>query len=798
MCVSDLLIRHERLSHGKDGPQKKLSARSARNSTKKANSVGVATATYAAGSSPMSQPSVTPYATVHNGSMHPGLEANNDYSLATLSTAAEYAALQIPYGSSCAQNNEMSPQNTPTLTQDETMMRINDSGSLLDGQASSIDFEHSLDQLASFLDNGCLSSYHVSSLMNVEQPMPFFSPESLPYANEVPQEREPDFRARFEPICNQTDETGTFSRFGSRLPSLQPEEPQQISADMQKRSAPRRSMSEISFDDRKEILLRVTEFSSVVPESFQMPSRLALSRYIAGYINGFHEHLPFLHTQTMSIRNCSVELILAMAAVGTQYCFEGEKAVGLFHTSQAISMERIRRRDTKLASLHHQAESEISSPADNIDQFSSPHSSYQPSTGPLGLPPEPHYTDCFSSNKEDLIQTAQALLILMAMATWAKHREILREALALQSVLATLVRDGGLTSYPLPKDISWEDWIRAETVKRTKFTVYCFFNLHCIVYNIPSLILNSEVNLTLPCGAKEFKAPTAAKWQEARDESLPEFSFQEALDRLFSRGGHDIVAYNSSMGNYILIHAIIQHIFFLRQVSRGRLDGGRNMAPEDTAVLEQALRNWQIGWKRNPESSLDPQDPKGPVAFNSTALLRLAYIRLNIDIGPGRALDTRDPVQIARAFHASPSIKRTPKLVRAVLHSAHALSIPVKIGVRLVAQTQTFVWSIQHSLCSLECAFLLSKWLEALSVPNPDPPVSEDEKKIATLVKIMLEETEFAIQAHHPFESSATLRQLSAGVLRVWAKIFKGAQTWAIVDIIGSSLNIYADMLGAG
>jgi len=34
--------------------------------------------------------------------------------------------------------------------------------------------------------------------------------------------------------------------------------------------------------------------------------------------------------------------------------------------------------------------------------------------------------------------------------------------------------------------------------------------------------------------------------------------------------------------------------------------------------------------------------------------------------------------------------------------------------------------------------------------------------------------------------------------LRVWATIFRGAQTWAIVDVIGTGLHIYADMLEAG
>jgi hypothetical protein len=390
------------------------------------------------------------------------------------------------------------------------------------------------------------------------------------------------------------------------------------------------------------------------------------------------------------------------------------------------------------------------------------------------------------------MQTAQALLLLMAMATWAKHREILREALAIQSVLATLVRDDGLKTPDPPSDVEWLTWARHESCKRTKFIVYAFFNLHCIVYNIPALILNSEIGLTLPSNAAEFKAASESKWKEARARStVPSTKFQDALSSLFSRGHvHDASAYNSSLGNYILVHAVIQHIFFVRQVSRYRLNNSGEIPAEDVTAIEQALRNWQLAWKRNPESSLDPLNPNGPVTFNSTALLRLAYIRLNVDIGPGRALDTRDPIQIARAFHDSPALNRTPKLLRAVLHSAHALSIPIKIGVHLVAQTQTFNWSIQHSLCTLECAYLLSKWLEVLASPEVATGLSIEERKIVSLVKTMLDETQFALPSDVSIESSAAMKHLSASVLRVWAKVFRGAQTWAIVDIIGGALDM--------
>ncbi|KAJ4373012.1 hypothetical protein N0V83_003303 [Neocucurbitaria cava] len=712
---------------------------------------------------------------------------SNEYSLTALSMAAEYQALQgtIPDGGS--RPDELSnalplqPATGPkSVEQHHAMMPI---GSPLQTYGSTM--EESLDSLTSFLDNEPFNSYHFSSLINTEQPMPFFSPDSFGYGADLAPET--DTVAASAPGWRppHVEEPHSFSRFGSRFPSLQPD-------DIAQENGPqKRSIADISHEDRQRIAEMLNEFSSVIPCDFKLPTRLALCRYIAAYINGFHEHMPFLHIPSMSVHTCSIELILAMAAVGAQYTFEGEKGVELFHVSRAIATSRIRRRDARLVELQRYSDPDRASSHD-LDRTSgipSPQQSCSHS-GPLGLPSDADGAPM----GEDLMQTAQALLLLMALCTWAKHKEILREALAIQSIIATLIRDDGLQDEPLRDDISWLDWIRRESIKRTKLIVYGFSNLHCIVYNIPPFMLTSEVKLSLPCSAAQFKAPTEALWQEARKKSVPEVLFQDALKRLFSKNGRDVTEGNSSSGNYALIHALIQQIFFLRQVARCRFDGPSDLSPEDIAALELALRNWQMGWRQNPESSLDPVSPDGPVAFNSTALLRLAYIRLYVDTA-GRALETRDPMLIANALRAGPAIKRSPKITRAVLHSAHALSIPIKIGYRLVAKTQSFIWSIQHSLCTLECAYLMSKWLEALSVPNPDPPATDDENKIIAIVKSMLDETEFAVPQEISASSLSYTKHLSAGVLRVWAMIFKGSQTWAIVDVIGTALNLYADML---
>ena len=713
------------------------------------------------------------------------------------------------------------------------------------------DLAESFESFVAFLEADNFSSYRFAPAVTAEQPMPFFAFES---GFESEANGPDDFNhIGFGNGQALPEEPNSFSRLGSRLPSLQPEEQGQdphgggqtrhqveTEIDTSRMLTEPKRVFHVTHDDRRMMLDALADFTTV-PIHFQLPTRLALVRYIRAYIDGFHEHLPFLHIPSMSAKNCSVELALAMAAVGAQYCFEGEQGVELFHASRAIATERIRRRDTRVASAQRDREtaesgvnpsgvsvgSSASSPAVFVTESvgSSPSQS-RTANGPLGLPTadlEAASATASSLQTEDLMQSAQALLVLMAMATWAKHQEIIREALAIQSILASIVRDDGLqsdesSSRPRPSHSgeTWEEWSRRESVLRTKYIVFCFFNLHCIVYDIPPLILNSELKMRLPCGAAEFKADTEAKWREARARANEPSRFQDALRWLFSGpggGSSDMTKWHSSLGNYVLIHAIIQHVFFVRQTARCRFDqpdqpyDQTGLTAADVAPLEQALHNWQSGWKRNPESSLDPTDPNGPVAFNSTALLRLAYIRLNMDTGPGRALSTRDPVQIANALRDTPVIKRTPKLIRALLHSAHALSVPIKIGIRLVAKTQTFVWSIQHSLCSLECALMLSKWLEAVSVSvstsasasrtDADPPLTADERKILSLVKTVLDETEFAVPPEKMLDLAEMAKYLNAGVSRVWGTIFRGAQTWDIVDVIGSALNIYADMLEA-
>ena len=135
------------------------------------------------------------------------------------------------------------------------------------------------------------------------------------------------------------------SQFPSRFPSLQPDprDPNDNSArlhDEPSRAAPLR----ISAVDHAVIKNRLDEFSSTLPNDFVFPSRHTLTRFLDGYVSGFHEYLPFLHLPTLNPVDIAPELLLAILAVGAQYRFESHRGYALWYAAKAVALEQIRRR----------------------------------------------------------------------------------------------------------------------------------------------------------------------------------------------------------------------------------------------------------------------------------------------------------------------------------------------------------------------------------------------------------------------------------------------------------------------
>lgn len=608
----------------------------------------------------------------------------------------------------------------------------------------------------------------------------------------------------------QQTEQSSISRFGSPLPSVRTDgigagKPYHDVSEHAKTN----SCWKLSSSQYEIIREKLAELSEALPADFVLPSRLAVSRYIEGCIKGVLEHVPMVHVPTWTATSCAPDLLLAIMAIGAQYRFEERAAFPLFYAAKAavgfqvrlMKKEYLQEERPKAPSLRR--ESSTTSPVSIREQFLSP-------ANQAGSPSQ------INPDIQDLRpQTIAAVIILMVQGSWGPAGKMLSDALSFQSLLSELIRDEGVgadddvESFLIEgKNLedAWRDYIRLETRRRSMITGYNFINLQSMAYNFPPTMLTSEIKICMPVSQSEWCAKTAEDWLEARKAStIRPLSFSNAVRSLFQSsesGTMTPLGPYSAVGNYSLMFAILQSIFFLRESSKAMpvQPESCKLRGDDIESLSRALQNWQTLWENSPESSVDPQSANGPVAFNSTALLRLAWIRIHSDLGPCRNLASRNPSMIVEAFKTCPPLHRSPGLTPALLHAAHALSVPVRLGIPFVAKTQTLGWSIQHALCNLECAVFLSKWFEDIESTAGQTPITSQEKGLISLIRSIVEETGFFNE--DAFEPAADdegwerlIQHLGTAIAALWAEIFSGTHVFELVGTIGTSLSIYAKLL---
>lgn len=546
-----------------------------------------------------------------------------------------------------------------------------------------------------------------------------------------------------------------------RLPSMEPE-----NADPAEQTHLVRPWK-VSAADYSEILKGLSKYQRVLPATFGLPSRHALSRFLEGYFRGFHIHMPFIHCVTFTTSSADVVLVLSLAAVGALYRFERAKGYQLYEA--ALFMIRSRLEEGTRYALDR-----LTSDSPQVGEGSS--------------------NTCV---RETSLQLLQAMIVIMAMASW-DDEDLVADGLSMTSQVATLARKLGIDE-PEPKatrDLTWEQWVVQEGRRRTLYVAYVMLNLQSVAFDVPPLILNHEVAMDLPSCASTWRAANSTEWFSLADRYMPPEPFRKKMDQLLSgRGINDTP--QSSFGNFVLAHGLLQHISLARNVF-----GARGPGRDFVATMEAALRGWKESWEATYESTTDPSSPKGPMGFNSTAILRLAYVRLNADAIPKRQVLTHDIGGIVDAFakRCITADSRSPALDRAVLQCIHALSIPVRVGIVFVARTQTLNWSIQHALCSLECAFLVTQWLlimaEAVEASGFES-LRGDERRLVDMAKSLVQETELGDELEDVENPAAEVKKLASLTLQLWAQTFKGSHALQIVHRVGKCLGVLADLKNA-
>ncbi|EWZ48579.1 hypothetical protein AU210_003964 [Fusarium oxysporum f. sp. radicis-cucumerinum] len=538
----------------------------------------------------------------------------------------------------------------------------------------------------------------------------------------------------------------------------------------------------VSAAAHERLSLEFSKHRSDIPQSFTLPSRHALSRYIASWIRGYHPHLPFVHLPTTNLESMSPMLLLTLAATGSFYGFEHPQGYAMYFVAKAMINHELEER-RRVSNRHILS---------GFPRFAAlPTSSTEVYDAPTNLPADLTKFD---------IELLQSLLIAVMTMSWLDG-PFAEEALSMSSKLTALTRD---ILKRLPEENAndtWEDWGRDEERRRTLLSAYFTLNIQTICFNVPPQMTATEFSFELPCSEAEFNAPDSETWNRVRRKVDPrKLNFQSCFKQLLSGEPLAKEVSATEFGNYMLIQSLLIQIYFERQVSSALLTPSPSLSESTIATYAAALGAWQSCWDSAIESAPDPSSRNSPLPFNSTAMLRLAHIHLGFGLYSQCELLSRDPIAKAQVFepYQNPLPLRAPHLDQAVLHAIYALRIPVRVGIAFVARGRTGHWSVQHAISHFGCALLLTHWLEniyQLVLSDGTSALREEEKRLLSMVDRLVEETHLEASLGPKSDFPDRIRRLAVAAVKLWAETCKGIQVYEIVHVVGETLSLVAESL---
>lgn len=274
---------------------------------------------------------------------------------------------------------------------------------------------------------------------------------------------------------------------GTTTPSLQ--SPSQLRAGEPSNKAP-----QVLNDDERNIILdniRNNDSERAIPESFRLPGLASLNRYLSTYFGLFHHHLPFLHPASFKPTHVSPPLLLAVLSIGALYAFDQDQAYVLHIGSKVL-----------------------------VNQFLQNKENFSSRKCPLWTMQSSLLNMIFASWSGDPkgLEWACSIKSLLANMVAGNRYEL---------KLRTEARDG--------EQPTRAEWVEDEECRRTYYAVYIFFGLLTLTYNhTPAIGFNEFEDLQLPSTEAMWNlvGVDEASWPEfLRASQAP--SFMEAHDNLF-------------------------------------------------------------------------------------------------------------------------------------------------------------------------------------------------------------------------------------------------------------------------
>lgn len=319
--------------------------------------------------------------------------------------------------------------------------------------------------------------------------------------------------------------------------------------------------------------------------------------------------------------------------------------------------------------------------------------------------------------------------------------------------------------------ITKEEWIRDEGCKRTYYTIYVFFGLLTLTYNLEPQLAYTEFDpIDLPCSESLWNLDFSDEqsWRDSMiEEELPTFS--EAYTRL-TKG--DPPQY-SVFASRIMVNALFLEVWALKRSP----DLPEAVEAEHRGALSVALDTWHKALDFcTPESMIVPlaAPQKGhPLNFNALALYRCTAARLEVDlVSIQNILAQHNPDAVASAMSASTNlITRSEMMTKVIQLCFECFQIPALMGIRWVARTSALNWSVEHPLCGFDLMMVLTLWLQRIEEEAEEFPPTEDEQIMLSKIRNLFDDDSVEMYGS----------RLSAAVARVWGGMVDEVIVWGYV-----------------
>lgn len=427
-------------------------------------------------------------------------------------------------------------------------------------------------------------------------------------------------------------------------------------------------------------------------DTFRLPQLSVLNRYLSTYFNFFHHHLPFLHPASFNPSTVSAPLLLSVLSIGALYTFEQDQAYMLHIGSKVLVTQFLQKRDN------------------------------------------------FSSRKCPLWMM-QSSLLNMSFASWSGDPKGLEWACSIKSLLANMVagnryelklrseaRDGRQPTH--------EEWIEDEGCRRTYYAVYIFFGLLTLTYNhTPAISFNEFDTLELPSSESLWNVEAADNdsWIESLTASTI-ITFREAHDALFQGEA----ARYSAFATRVMINALFLEVWYHKRSPEALQDVVTEYKLR--LALDTWEKSLEVCEPETVVVQLSAPHKGHPLIFNAMAMYRNTRARLLVDLKTVQeALRYHDSYEVAAAMtHARDKVKRSQEMLNVIQACFDCIEVAALQGIRWVARTSATNWSIEHPLCGMDLIVILTLWL--WRVEHDDEPANDEEKAMYQKLRNLFDE----------------------------------------------------------